>query len=51
MYYKMLIPKENVIDFCDGCDCKIFGEKMLSAIKKIWKMQKKEEIFSKAHAH
>jgi len=30
----MLMSEESVIDFCDGCGYKVFGEKMLNAIKK-----------------
>lgn len=30
----MLIPEDNIIDFCDGCGYKVFGGKMLNAIKK-----------------
>jgi len=34
IYCKTLILEGSVIDFCDDCGYKVFGEKMLNVIKK-----------------
>lgn len=33
IYCKGEISKENVMDFCDNCGIKVWGEKMFRAIK------------------
>lgn len=33
LYCKTELSGESLIDFCDGCGIKVWGEKMLAAIK------------------